>query len=165
VLKPKANASDRERAPFARLADHRLEAFSGTAKSGVCAPPCAHQPARGWLSRGRRRSAPTYEGVALGSGHTYHDGFHDRRGYRFFSGPFHDEVRACAAARRGSPRRNPWKDESGKGKRGRYGGYGRFGGYGYGGGWDGHPDRKTKVRTADGCGVSASGRGESTKRK
>ncbi len=42
---------------------------------------------------------------------------------------------------------DPWKDESGKGKRG-YGGYER---HGYGGGWDGPRDRKVKMRTADGC--------------
>jgi hypothetical protein len=44
---------------------------------------------------------------------------------------------------------DPWKDESGKGKRG---GYERHGGYGYGG-WDGPRDRKMKMRTADGCEV------------
>jgi hypothetical protein len=48
---------------------------------------------------------------------------------------------------------DPWKDESGKGKRRGYGGYERYGGYGYGGGWDGPRDRKMKLRTADGCEV------------
>ena len=47
---------------------------------------------------------------------------------------------------------DPWIDESGKGKRGGHGGYERYGGYVYGG-WDGPPDRKMTVRTADGCEV------------
>ena len=45
---------------------------------------------------------------------------------------------------------DPWKDESGKGRRGGYGGYER---HDCGSGWHGERDRKVRMRTADGCEV------------